>query len=304
MPPGAGSLLTLTGSVADANFGLGADLARVVTAEHDLLIHCAAATGFSLDPAIYQAVNVEGTRHSTALARAGGMALLHVSTAYVCGARNGLVREGELADGGFANGYEASKAEAERIVRGAGIPAVVARPSIVLGEWESGAIRSFDATYAAFRLIAGGRVRTIPAAPHATLDFVPIDHVASGLVDLAEAMSSAAGKTVHLCSRTPISAAEFVAAISTFAHLQAPRLEDARSFEPALLPPSERRLHARVTGFYDSYFQRSPIFDDANLVALSGRRCPSTGRAYVERLIAYCIEAGFLPPSGHDAVAC
>jgi len=302
-PPGGGALLVQRGSVAEPDFGLGRDSAGAVAKGHDLLIHCAAATGFSLDPAIYRAVNMEGTRNAAALARAGGMPLLHVSTAYVCGARDGPVREGAIGER-FANGYEASKAQAERILRDAGVPAAIARPSIVLGEWASGAIRSFDGTYAAFRLIAEGRVRTVPAATHAALDFVPIDHVASGLVDMAEAMDAAAGKVFHLSSRTPILVAEFAAGIAAFPHLHAPRLVDAERFDPSTLPAMERRLHARVTGFYDSYFRRAPLFDDANLRALSGRQCPPTGRAYVERLIGWCMEAGFLPAPARLKAAC
>jgi len=160
--PRAGELLTVPGNVAAPDFGLRAGDARAVAKGHDLLIHCAAATGFGLDQSVYDAVNVGGARNAVAFARTAGLPLLHVSTAYVCGARDGLVREGELAPSGFANPYEASKAAAERVVLDSGVPAAIARPSIVLGEWLSGAIRGFDATYSAFRLIAEGRVRTIP----------------------------------------------------------------------------------------------------------------------------------------------
>lgn len=132
---------------------------------------------------------------------------------------------------------------------------------------------------------------------------MPIDHVAAGLVEIAEATEEAIGKTFHLTSRTPIPVAEFTAAIGAFPHLHRPRLVDAKAFEPADLPPIERRLHARITGFYDSYFRRAPLFDDTNLRALSGRSCPPTGRAYVERLIAYCIGAGFLSqPPAEEAI--
>lgn len=291
-------MLAISGDIAAAKLGLSEEVTAQLAGAHDLLVHCAAATGFGLDDATYQAINVEGTRNALELARAGGMAFLHVSTAYVCGPRDGLVAEGELAETGFANGYEASKAAAERVVHESGAPYAVARPSIVLGEWAAGTMRSFDTTYAAFRLMAEGRVRTVPAAPHATLDFVPIDHVAGGLVDLVEGMERAIGRTFHLASRTPIPVAEFIAAIAAFPHLHPPRIVAADAFDPALLPPVERRLHARVTGFYDSYFRRAPRFDDSNLRELSGRICPPTGRFYVERLIHFCIRTGFLRAPG------
>ena len=83
------------------------------------------------------------------------MALLHVSTAYVCGRRDGpIAEEDPLPETGFANGYEASKAAGERLVRASGLTWATARPSIVVGASDTGAIRQFDTTYAAFKLIA------------------------------------------------------------------------------------------------------------------------------------------------------
>ena len=76
------------------------------------------------------------------------------------------------------------------LVAAAGPRHVIARPSIVLGDSRTGAIRGFDTIYAAFKLIAEGRVSRMPARACATLDFVPIDHVARGLVALARTVAS------------------------------------------------------------------------------------------------------------------
>jgi 2-alkyl-3-oxoalkanoate reductase len=89
----------------------------------DLVIHGAAATGFNLGERVYREVNIGGTANVLALIGQRGQApipLLHLSTSYVCGERSGPVAEGELDVGQrFANGYESSKAEAERLVRAA-----------------------------------------------------------------------------------------------------------------------------------------------------------------------------------------
>lgn len=285
----------VTGDVSAPMFGWDrAEFGRLTRAA-DLLIHCAATVRFDLEDEAYARVNIGGAANAVEFARAGAMPLLHVSTAYVCGTRDGQILERDpLPNSGFANGYEKSKAAAERLVRASGVPFAIARPSIVVGDSASGAIRQFDTTYAAFKLIAEGHVRHMPARAGATLDFVPIDHVAGGLVDLAENMRKAAGGTYHLVSGRPIPVEDFTAAIAAFPQFHRPELVEPERFDPASLPPLERRLYRRVAGLYASYFQRNPHFDDREAQAIAGRVCPPTGAEYLHRLIAHCIEVGFL----------
>ena len=295
--PPPGRLALLPGDVGQDRLGWDDRSWNQVADGHDLVVHCAAITQFDADEASYRAVNVEGAARLLALAETGGMKLLHVSTAYVCGIRGGTVLESELDCGQtFANGYEASKAAAERLVRQSGLPAAIARPSIVVGHSETGAIRSFDALYAAFRLVAEGRIRCMPATTDATLDFVPIDHVAGGIVALAERMEAVAGKTYHLVSGAPVPVAQFRDAIAAYPQFTAPELVDPADFDVNALTPLERRLHARIATLYASYFQRNPHFDDSGFRAVVGRACPPTGPAFLRRLIDHCIAVGFLSP--------
>jgi nucleoside-diphosphate-sugar epimerase len=255
----------------------------VVAQAHDIVIHCAATVRFDLDEADYRAVNVDGVAYMLELAEAGDMAVLHVSTAYVCGARDGTIREDDpLPDGGFANGYEASKAAGERLVRASNLRWAIARPSIVVGEHGSGAIRQFDTTYAAFKLIAEGRVRHMPARAGATLDFVPIDHVAKGIVTIAASLAATSGAssggTFHLVSGQPLPVADFTGAIGAYPQFHEPELVAPENFDPAGLPAIERRLFKRIAGLYASYFQRDPHFDDSAFRKIGGEACPATDK--------------------------
>ncbi len=277
--------------------GLGLD--EAVAADHDLLIHCAATTRFDLTNEEYRATNISGTVNAIGLAKAASMAFLHVSTAYVCGKRVGLILEDDPVPAvGFANGYEASKAAAETLVSQSGLCWTIARPSVVVGDSVTGAIRTFDTIYAAFKLIAEGHVRHMEATADATIDFVPIDHVAAGIVALAENMPAAHGRRYHLVSGHPVSVAGFAAAIGSYPQFTAPALVPSHEFDAGTLPPLERRLYGRVAGLYSSYFQRDPRFDDAQFRELTGLTCPPTGPAYLKRLIDYCIAAGFLSGAG------
>lgn len=286
------------GDVSLPQFGWDQDAWDAAAAGHDLLVHCAATVRFDLDEADYAAVNVGGTAEAIRLAGAGGMAFLHVSTAYVCGVRDGVISESDpLPETGFANGYEASKAAGERLVRASGLTWAIARPSIVVGEHGDGTIRQFDTTYAAFKLIAEGRVRHMPARAGATLDFVPVDHVAAGIALLGERMEQAAGGAFHLVSGQPLPVGRFTAAIGAYPHFHEPELVAPEAFDPSMLPALERRLFRRVAGLYASYFQRNPHFDDSAFRAIAGAGCPETGEAYIRRLIDHCIAVGFLAAS-------
>ncbi len=295
---------TLRGDVSQKLFGWTEAEFAAQAQSHDLLIHCAATVRFDLSEDEYRAVNIDGTVHAIELAQAGDMGLLHVSTAYVCGTRDGVILESDdLPQSGgpirFANGYEASKAEGERRVRASGLRHVIMRPSIVVGASDQGTIRQFDTTYAAFKLIAEGRVRQMPSRAGSTLDFVPIDHVAGGIVTLASTFPSdnfPKGDTpaFHLVSGRPISVSDFAAVIGSYPHFHQPELVPPEDFDPAQLPALERRLFRRVAGLYASYFQRNPHFDDQQFRAQTGLACPPTGEAYIRTLIDYCIADGFL----------
>lgn len=292
----SGALAMLPGDVTRVDLGLDDAAAERVAHGHDLLIHCAAATGFDLDLATHRAVNVDGTRHVVGLARHAGLPVLYVSTAYAWGRRDGLIPETPL-DGPLdhANGYEASKAEAEDVVRASGLPHAIARPGIVVGDWTTGAIRGFGTFHAVFRLLATGRVGTMPASPHATLDLVPIDHVTAGLVDLAERIGEAEGGVFHLVSGAPVTVRRFQGAIAAWPHFARPALVDPAAFDTAALPPRERRLHQRVLAPYASYFRHDPRFADDRAQAFTGRRCPPTDDAFLRRLAAHAIGRGYVP---------
>ena len=285
----------VSGDVSAPLFGWDTAEWDRLTSAHDLLIHCAATVRFDLDDETYRRVNTGGAANAVEFARSGDIPILHISTAYVCGTRNGPIMETDrVPDHGFANGYEASKASAEKLVRASGVPFAIARPSIVVGESETGLIRQFDTTYAAFKLIAEGRVGHMPARADATLDFVPLDHVASGIVALAQNMLRAQGGAYHLVSGRPIPVQMFTDGIAVFPQFHRPALVDPDSFDPAELPALERRLYKRVAGLYASYFQRNPQFDDRGAQEMTGLVCPPTGAEYLHRLITHCIDVGFL----------
>lgn len=287
--PPAGSVATLAADVRTAGLGLAVD------PRPELIVHAAAITAFDAPSEIYRAVNIDGTANVIALAEREGTPLLQVSTAYVCGTRDGRIGEAERGTT-FTNGYEASKAAGEELIAAAaarGLPTVVARPSIVVGDSQDGALRAFGNIYAMFRLIAEGRLRTLPAADGATLDLVPIDHVARGIVALAEAFDRARGQTFHLVAASATPLAALGEAIASVPGLGRPQFVPAATFDLDALDPTERRWHAAAASLYTGYLQRAPQFDTTNADGLVPP-CPPTEAAWLRRLVAACVARGFV----------
>lgn len=288
---------TVRGDITLPHFGMGESQWAELAARTDLVVHCAAVTDFTRENEQHRAVNIDGTRHVLELAEVAGAGLLHVSTAYVAGDRQGVILETELEMGqGFTNGYEATKMRAEKLVRDSGVAWAIARPSIVLGDHANGRTRSFDTIYPIIKVFAEGWVRTMPARPWATLDVVPIDHVCRGIVLMAERFDEARGEVFHLVSGRPMPLTAFNETFPKFEGLSIPRWVDPADFDPGALTPSERRFFQRGAEVYAQYFSRSPNFDDRRYRAFSGHPCPPTDEGWWYRLTAYAIEAGFIRP--------
>jgi thioester reductase-like protein len=171
------------------------------------IYHCAASTAFDLPLEQAQRINVGGLLQihafSVVAAALGDFRRLHhVSTAYAAGRTMWNVRAGETLppdeERCFRNTYERTKARAERFLRDyAEVPWTIYRPSIIVGDSQSGRTRSWNVCYAPMRLIAAGRLRMVPASARAILDYVPVDYVADGILALGQ-RSDTAGKTLHL----------------------------------------------------------------------------------------------------------
>ncbi len=194
------------GDLERPGLGLAPGDRAEVTAECDEIIHAAASTDWDLSLEEAEAVNVAGVRAIVDLAaeaaRGRGLSrLVHISTAYTGGRRDGPVSAAELPGprGPFNNTYEATKAKAERILRERmrEMPVTVLRPSIVVGDSRSGRTFNFNVIYFPLKLMYNGLLPVMPGRPSTTLDIVPVDYVCD--VTLALARDPAAvGRTFHL----------------------------------------------------------------------------------------------------------
>jgi nucleoside-diphosphate-sugar epimerase len=255
-----GAALDLVGAPRDQRHRVRAvrgDLtgpAPVAPADTTAIVHCAASVSFGLPLDEARAINVEGTRRVLDLAQglAGLERVVHVSTAYVAGRHAGRFRERDLWVGQeFRNTYERTKAEAEALVRerAGDLPAVVVRPSIVVGESSSGWTPAFNVIYPALRAFARGLLRELPVRRNARVDLVPVDYVADAIVHA-------------LCAPDPppvlhTTAGEDAPTVDRLVDLTCALMGRER---PAIVPVGSRE-DAGAT--YTSYFDMQVVFDDA-----------------------------------------
>ncbi len=301
-------IAAVPGDVARERCGLGAlDYERLAgSATH--VIHCAATVRFDEGVAAARLVNVEGTRHVLALARAGQQrgALQHftyVGTAYVAGFRTGLVLEEELDAGQrFRNWYEQSKFEAERLVResAGALPVTIVRPSIVAGDSCTGVTSSFKMLYWPLKIYARGLWRTVPGYPDAVIDVVPVDFVAAATLHVTFD-PGAIGRTLHLCAgrRAQATIAEISERAAAFFGVKPPRYVNPTLFfalvRPLLVAAlwGRKRRVLRDGHVYRSYFSMRMVFDTAAADAVLGPAGiqPPRVMEYLDRLLEYCRES-------------
>jgi nucleoside-diphosphate-sugar epimerase len=247
----------------------------------ELVCHCAASISFDLPLEAARRVNVEGTRTMLDLARgAGARRFVHVSTAYVAGTWPGEFREDMLDEGqGFRNTYEHTKWEAEHLVAaraGDFDGTAIARPSIVMGESDSGWTPAFNVLYWPLRAFARGLFEQVPAKPDGRVDVVPVDYVADGIVRLMEGEATG---TFNLVAGSEAATVDQLAELAC-SHFERPR---PPYVEPGAFGDTAADEHGAV---YLPYFDMSVLFDDTRTRTELGLRPPRLS-AYFDALMDY-----------------
>jgi nucleoside-diphosphate-sugar epimerase len=245
--------------------------------------------------------NVGGTRNVLDLAeRAGVREFHHVSTAYVCGFTPGPVSEGPATDAhGFRNDYEASKFEAEQLVRSAAFldRPTFFRPAVIVGDSKTGATSTYHGMMAMLQLMAV-IVRSLPADENGfrkvdlrlamtgneQRNFIPVDWVAEAMVRLL-AMPESRGRTIHLAPNKPITIRQLIDYTSSY--LNSGGVEFCGPNRPTDLNAIEAMAYGGKS-LYEPYEQTDPVFETTTLdELLPDLPCPIIDEAMIHRFLAF-----------------
>ena len=305
--PYAERVVGVGGDITRPGLGLG-DQAPRLAEQVSEIVHGAASVSFELGLEESRAINVQGTRRmlqfADSVSKRGGLRRLsYISTAYVAGEHSGQFSEDDLDVGQcFRNAYEQSKFEAERLVSRwrKRMPITVLRPSIIVGERESGWTASFNVIYWPLRAFARGAYVALPARRDAPVDVVPIDYVADAIFALSQAPEAEDGTYNLTAGPTTSSVGELVELATAFFERPAPRLIEPslyrRILHPLLIRASrdqrQRRALKRSEAFFP-YFATKVVYDDRRArVALRGADIrPTPLHQYFDRLAEFALEA-------------
>ncbi|MGE0712893.1 MAG: SDR family oxidoreductase [Planctomycetota bacterium] len=297
------------------------DFARVAASIRDIY-HCAASTRFDLPYDEARRINVVGLHRIHDLAVAAGPAfrrLNHVSTAYVVGERPGATTADFLPgpEGPFRNTYEQTKAEAERFLREqARVPFAVFRPSIVVGDSQTGRTGNWNVVYFPMRLMADGKLPCVPHIGPALIDCVPVDFVADAIVRLGR-REGLDGQTINLTAgEAAISVRRVVehtyAGLSRRAGREVPvATRPVGRLGWWLLSRWARLRHPGAARFFDRFAVYEPYCRvetqlgnarELELLAEVGVALPDMDRAFA-RVVDYALEENFGREREHQAPA-
>ncbi|MFP4597681.1 MAG: SDR family oxidoreductase [Persicimonas sp.] len=219
----------LSGDVVALDLGLsGTEYLELIANVTDIY-HIASIWYLGADKDEIYNVNVEGAKNviDAAMEMDHLERLNHFSTAFVAGKRTGVIMEDELEeDQQFRNPYEKTKYEAELAMRQAmrHIPVSVFRPSIIVGDSETGEIDRMAGPYYLMNLIVQMPESVpilMPGKGDKPLNLVPVDYVCDSMHTISLQADSAA-KTFHLCDPNPLSALKVFELVAREAGKRAP----------------------------------------------------------------------------------
>ena len=300
------------GDVLEEELGLTREALARLTGETTYIIHGAATIRFDHPIDEARLINCGGTRRMLAIAdravQKGHLKrFVYIGTSSVSGRRAGRITEDELEMGQeFFNTYEQSKCESERIVRDSfsRIPAVVFRPSIVIGDSRTGATATFNVIYIPLRLVQRGLLSYVPGTADVRLDLVPVDWVNDVMVHIM-GLEEANGKVCHVTAGPERAAplGEVVLGATAYFDRHAPLAEPRRMEFVSREEFQRRRSLARgreeaLLTQLDTllpYVSIDRLFDSRNTDALldgSGIVFPRFS-AYAETIFGYCLRTNW-----------
>lgn len=202
------------GSVTEPCFGLHEQAFQELCTSVTDIYHLAAMHHIGAAKQQVEEVNIRGTRLALqAATKFKSLNRFHYySTAFVCGAREGVILERDLEQGQtFRSTYERTRFTAELDVRRAmrQLPISVYRAGLVVGNSNSGELYWLDGPWIFIQAIARNPERLptlLPGASHFPFNVVPVDYVAHALHALS-LRPDTADHTFHLTDPSPVSQA-------------------------------------------------------------------------------------------------
>lgn len=215
------NFVIVEGDITQPKLGIPDSDLETIQFETTDVYHLAAAYDLAVSKDAAFNVNLQGTKNVNDLVCTlkDLRRYNYVSTCYVAGKRDGLILETELEHkAGFRNFYEETKYLAELEVERlkSSIPTTIFRPSVVVGDSQTGETTKYDGIYSLINYLrkAPSLLRILNIGNSIVrLNLVPVDFVVEGMAALA-GDKHAVGKTIALADPEPLTTAEIFDTVS------------------------------------------------------------------------------------------
>ncbi len=197
----------LEGDAAAIDMGLSGSELRAIARRVTRIHHMAYVSYVAVDHDTAKWVNVQAAIEAVEVAKCCDAlrCLVHHSTAHVSGDRDGTVYEEELDEGqGFHSVVQETRMTAELVMRRAmrEVPIAVVRPTMMVGDSETGEADRLDGPYLLVMLLLGlpgDMAVPLPTGSDNPLDIVPVDYVVKAARHIG-LQREATSRTFHLAA--------------------------------------------------------------------------------------------------------
>jgi thioester reductase-like protein len=301
----------LEGDVTRDGLGLTREARDWAACNCDRLLHNAASLTFAGSDRAGEPwrSNLAGTAHLLGFCRHTGLKQFHhVSTAYVCGKREGIVYENDLDCGQeFRNDYEHSKCEAEKLLRATDFleRVTVYRPAVIVGDSRTGYTSTYHGLYSFMHIIwmlrqyvqpeQDGRYyypMRLKGTGEEPRNLVPVDWVSAVITHLVLSPQHH-GRTFHLTPDEPVKSSQLQDWVSDYFNYHGPVFVGPDALATAELTEREKTIYKHVER-YEPYWDQEPLFDNRNTRAAAPHLpCPRLDREFLHRLVDFAIHDGW-----------
>ncbi len=291
-------LSAVLGDVSQPNWGMEESVYQSLAEETTHLVHAAGNVKLSQSLEKARDSALGSVRYAAEFVRScqrfGAFKKLeYLSTVGVAGKTSGLILEKPYQAISFHNTYEQAKAEAENFLlqqMAQGLPVTIHRPSMVVGDSQTGKIIHFQVFYHLSEFFCGLRSRgLVPDTGPVKLDIIPADVVAQA-IQRSSLRPEAEGKILHLCSGPELSCKISDLVLLLGEHMASHGVTPPRrhtipqawfrrmlSLISPLMPQKHRRFLRGLPYFLD-YLQTEQFFDNTSgmsYMATDGSRIPA-----------------------------
>jgi thioester reductase-like protein len=311
--------IVLEGELTSRDLGLSTVQKNWISRNCETVVHSAAAMVFKTDEhGEPHRTNVQGMRNLLDCCRELGICRFHhVSTAYICGLRQGRVYENELDVGqSMGNVYEESKIEAEKMLRASDWlrQVTVFRPSSIIGDSKTGFTSNFHGFYLPLQLAFSFAsavppeemndrfLKRLGLAGDEGKNFVPVDWIASAIAYVV-LHPEHHGRTYHLASPKPVSVRLLQSVVREAIRRYCKRTVSVKA-NSSELDIYEKLFHDRLL-IYRSHWRDDPIFDLSNTQSVLGHMpCPDMDFDLLLRVSRWPVENNFTSPKKFQKPGC